>query len=84
MIPMGHALTANAPSPLCGGGWPLREQGSVGTKSRREGSPASGMGTAFMQGRTTSCTVAPLSPPASQGTLPRSGGRESFGEGALP
>ena len=54
-----HAIEPRLfPSPLCGGGWPLREQGSG------EGSAASE-------------EVAPLSPPAAQGTLPRRGGRES-------
>jgi len=64
-----------SPSPLCGGGWPLRQQGSG------EGNPASGREAAFTLGPARSCTLVPLSaglrpdPPASQGTLPRRGGR---------
>ncbi|GLS53626.1 hypothetical protein GCM10007886_18090 [Methylobacterium gregans] len=35
-----------------------------------------------MKGNALICNGAPLSPPASQGTLPRRGGRESGGVGA--
>ena len=60
------------PSPLlCGGGWPLREQ-RLGEGHRR-----SGQGATAVTGEALSCTVAPLSPPAPQGTLPRRGGRET-------
>ena len=58
---------AAAPSPLCGGGVPLREQGS-GEGSAGSGKIATG---------DASCTVAlPLSRLAPLSTLPRRGGRE--------
>ncbi|TXN43493.1 hypothetical protein FV228_31460, partial [Methylobacterium sp. WL18] len=45
------------PSPLCGGGWPLRQQGSG------EGNPGSGGGATGLTGEVLFCTVAPLSRP---------------------
>ncbi|MCJ2067198.1 DNA polymerase Y family protein, partial [Methylobacterium sp. J-088] len=51
---------APPPSPLCGGGWSLRQQGSG------EGSDASGCSVTFMKAGAPICTVAPLSPPAAQ------------------
>ncbi|MGU3329712.1 glycosyltransferase [Methylobacterium mesophilicum] len=72
-----------APSPLCGGGWPLRQQGSGRDEVPQEGNPVSGHSGASVKAIASSCTVAPLSRPPSGATLPRRGGRESARLGVI-
>ncbi|MCJ2072263.1 DNA polymerase Y family protein [Methylobacterium sp. J-030] len=64
-------LRARLPPPSEGEGGPRRGSG--------EGSDVSGCSVTLMKAGAPSCTVAPLSPPAAQGTLPRRGGREMRG-----
>ncbi|MEE7477473.1 hypothetical protein MHIMP23_14430 [Methylobacterium hispanicum] len=75
----GSGDERDALPPLSAGeGGPRR--GSVGTKSRREGTPVSGTGAARMKGTAQSCTVAPLSRPGLTAgpPFPAEGGASCF------